>query len=287
MFRADIAVSKGLGLDGGRVRILVSNMPFRILQQVLTAYEKAQDQATKSGASGPLVGSLKLFWRMALPYPGLDEAADLVQSALGVGDDDTDVAANFVVTSLAAESVTVGYGLVIEGVDQAWHTLNTVRLEAPKVIKSAADVTALCKALKIETGPGKPSADLLGAAMTAITGLGGGADSGEGGDSSGGGEAAITEKERLLDRLSDLQTAITDEGKAFLASNQPMVQAIFSRMAEANAAQGGGPAPQILRAMENLKMAIRFRLAQGPLNETQIHGIAAALDRAAQEVERA
>ena len=58
MFRADIAVSKGLGLDGGRVRILVSNMPFRILQQVLTAYEKAQDQATKSGASGPLVGSL-------------------------------------------------------------------------------------------------------------------------------------------------------------------------------------------------------------------------------------
>lgn len=81
--------------------------------------------------------------------------------------------------------------------------------------------------------------------------------------------------------------AITDEGKAFLASNQPMVQAIFSRMAEANAAQGGGPAPQILRAMENLKMAIRFRLAQGPLNETQIHGIAAALDRAAQEVERA
>jgi DNA-binding PadR family transcriptional regulator len=81
--------------------------------------------------------------------------------------------------------------------------------------------------------------------------------------------------------------AITDEGKAFLTSNQPTVQAIFSRIAEAGAAQGGGPAPQILRAMENLKMAIRFRLAQGPLNETQIRDITTALDAAAQEIERA
>ena len=81
--------------------------------------------------------------------------------------------------------------------------------------------------------------------------------------------------------------AITDEGKAFLASNQPTVQAILNRIAEAGAAQGGGPAPQILRAMENLKMAIRFRLAQGPLNETQIRDITTALDAAAQEIERA
>jgi len=81
--------------------------------------------------------------------------------------------------------------------------------------------------------------------------------------------------------------AITDEGNAFLAANRPTVQAIFSRIAEAGAAQGGGPAPQILRAMENLKMAIRFRLAQGPLNETQIRGITEAIDRAAQEIERA
>ncbi|HVI90208.1 MAG TPA: PadR family transcriptional regulator [Dongiaceae bacterium] len=81
--------------------------------------------------------------------------------------------------------------------------------------------------------------------------------------------------------------AITEDGKAFLAANQPMIQSIFSRMAEANAAQGGGPAPQILRAMENLKMAIRLRLSQGPLNETQIHGITAAIDSAAQQIERA
>jgi len=80
--------------------------------------------------------------------------------------------------------------------------------------------------------------------------------------------------------------AITTEGAAFLAANQPIVDAIFGRMAEASAAQGGGPDPQILRAMENLKMAIRFRLSQGPLSETQIHSITAAIDHAAQEVER-
>jgi DNA-binding PadR family transcriptional regulator len=81
--------------------------------------------------------------------------------------------------------------------------------------------------------------------------------------------------------------AITDEGKAFLAANQETVQAIFNRIAEAGAAQGGGPAPQILRAMENLKMAIRFRLTQGPLNETQLRTITEVIDRAAQEIERA
>jgi len=81
--------------------------------------------------------------------------------------------------------------------------------------------------------------------------------------------------------------AITDGGKAFLLANAPMVQAIFGRMAEANEAQGGGPAPQILRAIENLKMAIRFRLAQGRLNDEQIRTITAAIDKAAQEIERA
>ena len=49
------------------------------------------------------------------------------------------------------------------------------------------------------------------------------------------------------------------------------------------AAQGGGPAPQILRAMENLKTALRLRLSRGPLDEAQIRAVAAALDAAALE----
>jgi hypothetical protein len=57
-------------------------------------------------------------------------------------------------------------------------------------------------------------------------------------------------------------------------------------MAEANRAYGGGPAPQILRAMENLKLALQLRLARGPLSEEQINAVAAAIDGAAVSVER-
>jgi DNA-binding PadR family transcriptional regulator len=80
--------------------------------------------------------------------------------------------------------------------------------------------------------------------------------------------------------------AITEDGKAFLDANRATVDAIFSRMDQIGAAQAGGPAPQILRAMENLKMALRLRLTRGPLDEAQIRAIAAALDEAALEVEK-
>ena len=79
---------------------------------------------------------------------------------------------------------------------------------------------------------------------------------------------------------------ITEEGKAFLEANRATVDAIFSRMDAVGAAQGGGPAPQILRAMENLKTALRLRLSRGPLDDAQIRTVAAALDAAALEVEK-
>src|SRR5882672_2066003 len=61
--------------------------------------------------------------------------------------------------------------------------------------------------------------------------------------------------------------AITPDGTANLAANKPLVDAIFERMAEAGEAHGGGRAPQILRAIENLKLALRLRLSRGPLSE--------------------
>lgn len=80
--------------------------------------------------------------------------------------------------------------------------------------------------------------------------------------------------------------AITAEGSVFLDANRTTVDAIFGRMAEANAAQGGEPAPQILRAIENFRMALRLRLARGALNEEQVRDIAAILDDAAGRIER-
>jgi DNA-binding PadR family transcriptional regulator len=80
--------------------------------------------------------------------------------------------------------------------------------------------------------------------------------------------------------------AITGQGEAFLAANRPALDALLARMDEAGRAQGGGPAPQILRAMENLKLALRLRLARGPLSEGEANAVAAALDAAATQLER-
>jgi DNA-binding PadR family transcriptional regulator len=80
--------------------------------------------------------------------------------------------------------------------------------------------------------------------------------------------------------------AITAEGRAYLEAYRPAVAALLARMEEANRVHGGGPAPQIVRAMENMKLALRLRLSRGPLSEEQINAVAAAIDGAAISVER-
>jgi DNA-binding PadR family transcriptional regulator len=79
--------------------------------------------------------------------------------------------------------------------------------------------------------------------------------------------------------------AITDEGRAALTENRATVDAIFARMDEVHARHGGGPAPQVLRAMENLKVALRLRLARGPLRDEEVARVAEALDQAARAIE--
>jgi DNA-binding PadR family transcriptional regulator len=79
---------------------------------------------------------------------------------------------------------------------------------------------------------------------------------------------------------------VTPEGTAFLDTNRSAVEAVFARMREVGAAYGGGPAPQILRAMENLRMALRLRMGRGPLTEEQVRAITAVLDGAATQVEQ-
>ena len=80
--------------------------------------------------------------------------------------------------------------------------------------------------------------------------------------------------------------AITPEGKAFLDTQGPAVEALFARMGDVAARNQGRSAPQIMRAMENLKLALRMRMARGPLSEGQINAVAAALDAAATSVEQ-
>jgi DNA-binding PadR family transcriptional regulator len=80
--------------------------------------------------------------------------------------------------------------------------------------------------------------------------------------------------------------SITPEGQTQLAANQLTLDAILARIAEVNASYGGGPAPQLVRAMENLKLALRLRLSRGQLTEAQIQAAAAAMDAAATAIDQ-
>jgi DNA-binding PadR family transcriptional regulator len=81
--------------------------------------------------------------------------------------------------------------------------------------------------------------------------------------------------------------AITEEGRAHLAENKPQVDAVFARMERASASTAGERSPQLVRAMENMKMALRLRLSRGPLGEAEAQAIADALDAAARAIEKA
>jgi len=81
--------------------------------------------------------------------------------------------------------------------------------------------------------------------------------------------------------------SVTDAGRDFLANNRASTDEMMGRM---NAGvDGAGPRagrpPQVVRAIENLKLAMRLRLAR-ELTEEQAHEFAAVLDSAAQQLER-
>lgn len=91
--------------------------------------------------------------------------------------------------------------------------------------------------------------------------------------------------------MAQTQTAkkaytITEEGRAALEREKAAIEAIFARMARVAERAGAGPAPQIVRALENLKLALRLRLERGKPSDARIAEIAAALDAAALAVEK-
>ncbi len=79
---------------------------------------------------------------------------------------------------------------------------------------------------------------------------------------------------------------ITEAGRAYLAEHRAAADAAINRMEEIGTAHGGGPAPQLVRAMENFKLALRLRQRNGPLTEEQLRSIVAAIDAAAVAIER-
>ncbi|OAK65917.1 PadR family transcriptional regulator [Variovorax paradoxus] len=82
--------------------------------------------------------------------------------------------------------------------------------------------------------------------------------------------------------------SITASGQEFLAANRETADAMMARMSGGvdGAGPRGGRPPQVTRAIENLKLAIRMRLSGTPLTEQQAHDFAAVLDSAAQQIDK-
>jgi DNA-binding PadR family transcriptional regulator len=79
---------------------------------------------------------------------------------------------------------------------------------------------------------------------------------------------------------------ITPAGKAFLVANRAAADDLLTRAGPPGSAAGEPVPAPLLRAMENLKLALRLRLRSGPISQKAAESIAAAIDAAAQIVER-
>jgi hypothetical protein len=71
-----------------------------------------------------------------------------------------------------------------------------------------------------------------------------------------------------------------------LAAGKTAVEEAFRRVESLGEARDDSDAPPIIRAMENLKLALRLRLERGKLTPSEIAAIAAALDAAAVAIEQ-
>ena len=78
---------------------------------------------------------------------------------------------------------------------------------------------------------------------------------------------------------------VTQAGTTYLAESRGEVEALRARIEQVAGETDTPPAP-ILRAMENLKLALRLRLSRGGLSDEQIRAVAAALDRAVGDIEQ-
>lgn len=76
---------------------------------------------------------------------------------------------------------------------------------------------------------------------------------------------------------------LTEEGRAQHELNKPLIDAIMARIGAAS--ERRGPPPAIVRALENLTMAVRLRVRGQANSEEQIRAIADALDQAARTIE--
>ena len=79
---------------------------------------------------------------------------------------------------------------------------------------------------------------------------------------------------------------ITEAGLEALERNKPAVDAVFARLDEA-AESSPRASPRVARAMQNLAMALRVKLAGEKPTDAQMDAIVAAIDDAVAKIEKA
>ncbi len=77
---------------------------------------------------------------------------------------------------------------------------------------------------------------------------------------------------------------VTEQGLEYLKTNEPVIKAIFGRIEQAGKVFGRGRSPQIMRAIMNLKFALKMRAGQGNLSAEQIRKVCDAIDAAARTI---
>jgi DNA-binding PadR family transcriptional regulator len=77
---------------------------------------------------------------------------------------------------------------------------------------------------------------------------------------------------------------VTEQGMEYLKTHQATISAIFGRMEQAGKIFGRGRSPQIMRALMNLKFALKMRANQGNLSTEQTNRIVEAIDSVAKVI---
>ncbi|MCE1236930.1 MAG: PadR family transcriptional regulator [Hyphomicrobiales bacterium] len=80
--------------------------------------------------------------------------------------------------------------------------------------------------------------------------------------------------------------AITEAGRETLASNRAQIDQMMARMDEAGASRSGERDPRIVRAVENLRLALRLKLASSSFGEGETAALVALLDETASRIEK-
>jgi DNA-binding PadR family transcriptional regulator len=81
--------------------------------------------------------------------------------------------------------------------------------------------------------------------------------------------------------------SITAEGQAHLDENKEVLDRILARLSQVKQHMKARRLPEIARAMENLKTALRLRFEEGTPDPDVVRKLAEVIDRAASEIQKA